>query len=253
MTTTTTTTSTPAEIDTELARIYGREQLLRHYVASNAEAIAKWPGRSTDNLVAANEAHRAELDALAAEAAPLQAVYNACRWARFFLVRNGNGHVHSSLHCTTCYPTTEYGWLPELSGRTEADAVAEFGEKMCTVCFPSAPANPAYHGPGRRDAEAIAARQAEKAARQATKDAKALVAGTEFRYDRDQVTTVAQATRVLRETAGLVAGHGYEHMMAEAPAMLDLARKALAAKGWTAEQLAATEAKAVKKAAKDWA
>lgn len=60
-------------------------------------------------------------------------------WSRFFLVAQANGHIHSSMSCSTCYPTTQYGWLPTLSGLTEADAVAAQGPRLCTVCFPSAP------------------------------------------------------------------------------------------------------------------
>lgn len=60
-------------------------------------------------------------------------------WSRFFLVTSSKGHIHSSMSCSTCRPTTSYGWLPELSGRTEADCVAEFGAALCTVCYPSAP------------------------------------------------------------------------------------------------------------------
>ena len=60
-------------------------------------------------------------------------------WSRFFIVRNHGGHIHSSLACSTCRPTTEFGWTPELSGLDEAHAVAAYGAILCTVCFPSAP------------------------------------------------------------------------------------------------------------------
>lgn len=60
-------------------------------------------------------------------------------WSRFFIVKNTNGHIHSSMDCSTCYPTTVFGWLPQLSGLTEADAVEEWGGILCSVCFPSAP------------------------------------------------------------------------------------------------------------------
>lgn len=60
-------------------------------------------------------------------------------WSRFFLVNNVGGHIHSSMGCSTCRPTTEFSWLPTLSGLTEAEAVAEHGAILCTVCFPSAP------------------------------------------------------------------------------------------------------------------
>lgn len=60
-------------------------------------------------------------------------------WSRFFLVTSSPGHIHSSLGCSTCRNTTTYGWLPELSGKTEAETVKELGPALCTVCFPSAP------------------------------------------------------------------------------------------------------------------
>lgn len=58
-------------------------------------------------------------------------------WSRFFIV--AGGHIHSSTHCHTLKITTRLGWLPELSGETEKDAVDAHGALLCTVCFPSAP------------------------------------------------------------------------------------------------------------------
>jgi hypothetical protein len=73
------------------------------------------------------------------------ATYKACTaryegWKRFYLVPGG--HIHNTMHCTTCNKngaTTQFAWLPELSGLTEADAVAAHGAWLCTVCFPTAP------------------------------------------------------------------------------------------------------------------
>ena len=58
-------------------------------------------------------------------------------WQRFFLVTDG--HIHSSTGCSSLRPTTRIGWLPALSGETEAEAVAAHGAMLCTKCFPSAP------------------------------------------------------------------------------------------------------------------
>lgn len=58
-------------------------------------------------------------------------------WQRFFLVTDG--HIHASTACHTLRISTSIGWLPDLSGLTEADAVAAHGPLLCTVCFPSAP------------------------------------------------------------------------------------------------------------------
>jgi hypothetical protein len=61
------------------------------------------------------------------------------RWTRAFLVGNTNGHVHSSMHCSTCYDTTEFIWLTEYSDHAEDEIVSDAGERACTVCYPTAP------------------------------------------------------------------------------------------------------------------
>ncbi|UQT01775.1 hypothetical protein SEA_POKERUS_37 [Mycobacterium phage Pokerus] len=58
-------------------------------------------------------------------------------WQRFFLVPDG--HIHASRACGSLRITTKIGWLPELSGETEAEAVAAHGAMLCTRCFPTAP------------------------------------------------------------------------------------------------------------------
>jgi hypothetical protein len=60
-------------------------------------------------------------------------------WSRFFLVTSSSGHIHSSMSCSTCRPTTAFGWMPELSGKSEAEAVERCGPTLCSVCFPEAP------------------------------------------------------------------------------------------------------------------
>lgn len=79
----------------------------------------------------------AALEDLRQQAAELGESYTG--WSRFFLVTSSKGHIHSSMGCSTCRPSTRYGWLPELSGKAEAEAVAECGPALCTVCFPTAP------------------------------------------------------------------------------------------------------------------
>ena len=60
-------------------------------------------------------------------------------WSRFFLVTSSSGHIHSSMHCSSCRPTTSFGWMPQLSGQTEAQAVEACGPTLCSICFPEAP------------------------------------------------------------------------------------------------------------------
>lgn len=47
------------------------------------------------------------------------------------------GHIHSSMACSTCYPTrAEFGWLTDLSGADEAEIIEHAKEVACTVCYP---------------------------------------------------------------------------------------------------------------------
>lgn len=85
------------------------------------------------------EAAIARRYALWAEMNTLEAEHTRRPWSRFFLVTSSAGHIHASMGCQTCRRTTTYGWLPDLSGQSEAEAVAAHGPALCSVCFPSAP------------------------------------------------------------------------------------------------------------------
>lgn len=62
-------------------------------------------------------------------------------WSRFFLVPGG--HIHSSRSCHTCNKSvmnpTSFAWMPNLSGKSDEEAVKDQGAYLCTVCFPDAP------------------------------------------------------------------------------------------------------------------
>lgn len=82
----------------------------------------------------------AELNAGMAAVGEREAERGHRPWSRFFVVTSSSGgHIHSSQGCSTCRPTTQFGWMPELSGQDEAQAVAANGAILCTVCYPSAP------------------------------------------------------------------------------------------------------------------
>lgn len=102
-------------------------------------ASAPWTIYDPTKIVSRIDAARAELDQCDVDQRPLDDRYNAAPWSRFFIVTSSNGHIHSSMYCSTCRPTTGFGWLSELSGLTEVDAVAAHGPLLCTVCFPLAP------------------------------------------------------------------------------------------------------------------
>jgi hypothetical protein len=73
----------------------------------------------------------------------LDAEHGRRPWSRFVIVR----HVHSGPHCVgrtldRGKYRSERGWLPEYSGRSETEAIAELAERahiLCTHCFPDAP------------------------------------------------------------------------------------------------------------------
>ena len=105
-----------------------------------AGAIKSWDVDGVKRILSGIIESRAQYAALEAQTRPLSAEYAEKRWSRFFLVTSSaGGHIHRDRNCSTCHPTTRYGWLPQLSGLTEADAVADQGPLLCSVCFPSAP------------------------------------------------------------------------------------------------------------------
>lgn len=173
-------TATPAEVDTRLAALYealaridGRITSLvndahslvgdtrqyrgraRMWTMTGPEAVTAlralatatdhprpWTVRDAAATVAKlDEAHAQRAANLDAQA-PLRAEFAHRPWSRYFLVTSSDGHIHSSMGCQTCRPTTTYGWLPKMSGQDEATALAELADAahvMCSACFPNAP------------------------------------------------------------------------------------------------------------------
>lgn len=208
-------TNIPRETDTALAEIYKRRAVAQHTIAKaidqahyaagdrrhgrgqwgmsdvDAETIVRanattfeptpWTVHNPVAIVDRIDTARAELARCDADRQPLDARYNAAPWSRFFLVTSSDGHIHSSMHCQTCRPTTDFGWLPELSGQTEADAVAAHGPMLCTVCFPTAPlawtaGRPkATHCTGTADPESAPRRVGMRTYRRCTCGATAIV------------------------------------------------------------------------------
>lgn len=137
------------------------------YEARSAERVLE----KLDKVVEAIEAARTAM-------APLNELFDTHNWTRAFLV--AGGHVHSSRSCRSCYPTTQYCWLPMLSGHDEAEIIELAGDRACTVCYPSAPVETLSRPtqlftPDERAAQADReAKLAAKAARDAKKAADAI-------------------------------------------------------------------------------
>lgn len=173
------TTATPAEIDAKLAELY---MMRKAAEAKRADAIVsahrivgdhgrplrgghRYNLTDAQALTAADELRRSDapkshdaariMGRVQAATGAIQHAEYEIRildaeftrrggWSRFFLVTSSNGHIHSSQECSTCRPTTDYGWLPEASGQTMAEAIVERDKRdsaalLCTVCFPDAP------------------------------------------------------------------------------------------------------------------
>lgn len=182
------TTATPVEIDTALAAIYQRlwaaqaNALTYRTHAREYRGYAKRYSYPTSADQYDDLADRAEAEAVAirAEAEPFEAEFDRRGgWTRAFLVlTSGRGHVHRSMNCTTCYPTTQFSWITAYSGADEAAIVTAAGEDACTVCYSTAPATPrdrSMWAPEEHEREAARLeREDAKAKRAAAKAAKAI-------------------------------------------------------------------------------
>lgn len=151
----------PADIDTVLAHLWGQAEIHRFRRAEAMGWLRKaleMPHASVSDVLAAvqgetryryqssietiTEADK-ELAVLAQQTAPLNDEFERRGgWTRAFLVCGSDGHVHSSMHCSTCNrgdSRTKFQWMTEYSGADETRIVADAGWRACTICYPSAP------------------------------------------------------------------------------------------------------------------
>ena len=143
-----------------------------------------------------------EISFINIEIGKLNAIYDQDPWTRAFLVIASNGHVHSSMDCSTCFPTTRYQWLIQYSNDDEATIVEDAGKDACTICYPSAPAEVLNRASRIVTADKVAKaaakaeRDAKKAARIAKEKANAPTASGEFlTYKEGKYTRVIKTER----------------------------------------------------------
>lgn len=129
------------EVDARIAAAYNEFYAARENELRIKENLAS-EQRLSPRFRSAEREARYEERIVEAEklAAEKEAAYNEAEkeyegWSRFFLVK----HIHSNTHCSSFRWNTRIGWLPNVSGLTEAEAVKEHGATLCTICFPSAP------------------------------------------------------------------------------------------------------------------
>lgn len=179
----------PVGVDTEAAVEYGKLSELRYQRDVIESRLGRWkeemPKHSVGGYyhnqlskqIAESEDKLSKILPMIDEQAKKNAIYGdefqrRGGWSRAFLVVNNNGHVHSSMDCSTCFDTTKYQWMTAYSGKSEDEIVGDAGERACTVCYPSAETSGSLNKPtkmftddevqAQKDREERARKRAEK-------------------------------------------------------------------------------------------
>ena len=196
------------KIDTELSALYDKRWNLRNELES-AKDTKEFYEKHYPNRIEEIAKYENKIQVIAGkirevflEICKLDEIYDQDPWTRAFLVINSNGHVHSSMDCSTCFATTRYQWLVQYSNDDEKTIVEDAGQDACTICYPSAPAE-VLNRPSRivtadkiAKAKAKEERDAKKAERIAKEKANAPTASGEFLYfKRGKYTEVIKTER----------------------------------------------------------
>lgn len=158
-------------VDTKLADLYFQEFKLDSNASDYARLITKNPSSvQVSGWQDTLKMTMKRLEAVQTRIADLEEVFVAAgTWTRFFAVIGG--HLHKDRSCSSCFPTTQFAWMPEFSAQDAEGVVDMAGEFACTVCFPDAPVNKVSMLPMHvAEREAAAERKAEREAK-ATKAA----------------------------------------------------------------------------------
>ncbi|WAC50243.1 hypothetical protein [Frigoribacterium sp. SL97] len=150
----------PSDIDGELvghyqelhrwtSQVHNAEQLIEKVTAEEDEFARtgvrkhRWAVTPEQQIASAQKRiddAQAPIEAARALIAPITAEFNSRGgWTRYFVTTGSDPHVHNTRSCSTCRPTTEFGWLTDQSGMSEDELVELAGDEACTVCMPSAP------------------------------------------------------------------------------------------------------------------
>lgn len=146
----------PVEIDTAIAKVMTEAQTVE------AKLRLQEHLSTTNSLTYRPVVHQdllQRMDRLYAELDALEGQYTG--WERYYQVTNKNGHIHTSMSCTSCFPDTQYGWRTDLSGLTPEQVVEREAYNACSVCMPIAPVEQRA-ARERYNAEQREARKAER-------------------------------------------------------------------------------------------
>jgi hypothetical protein len=172
--------TTPIEIDTALAELYDKKYELRLSVERAEQEVIFVEKYYPSNQVRKEQAEarviavKNKLAGLSTEIAEVEKLYTG--WTRAFLVSNTNGHIHSTMSCATCFDTTRFIWLPNLSGEDRLKIAELAGEGACTICYPDAPSEYFLRKCQLEDPKKVQARE-EREAKKKERDAKQLLTG----------------------------------------------------------------------------
>lgn len=254
-------TATPVEIDTEIARLQGDVDQFEAVITRARRKIRGMEPQSlvgdgidawrdgVNSVIDANQAlieeATAHLEAIYAQLRPLHTEFQRRGgWNRFYLVDSHDGHVHSSMSCSTCYPSTRYYWLTSESGKTRRLVVHQAKAQACSVCFPWAPVTDkrgSYRTPSQAEAEQRAAEKAERAAAKKAAEITAPDGGSLYAADMvrsgmvhtgklrngDRLRTEATAWRRALGDTDALAFYGDDHPMA--PGWIETVSRCVAA------------------------
>lgn len=136
------TAASPAEIDTELARIFG--EIARYETRiERANRVIASKYASAEQIEAARADEESAVRAIAvleSEDGELEGEFTARGgWTRYWLVEGGHLHHDVSSYRCSRIATTSHYWMTELSGKLAAEVIELAGDRVCTVCFPDAP------------------------------------------------------------------------------------------------------------------
>ena len=171
--------TTPVEIDTALAESYAEKRDLEFRIDRLRNAVEYYQKHTyyADKIEKTEKEIQDLLDILLEKHRLIEKLENKYEgWSRAYLVSNANGHIHASTNCSTCFPSTRYIWITELSGQDRLEIAGLAGEKACSVCYPDAPSEYFARKCQIEDPDVVKARK-EREAKKLEREAKRLATG----------------------------------------------------------------------------
>jgi hypothetical protein len=224
-------TATPAEIDVEIARIdteiswldWRRELTVKTFLSEHSTVEEAAAAKKLNTELAG------KVNSLRALNTVLRGEYmRRGTWKRVYAVNNTNGHFHRTRSCRNTYSTTEWVWMPELSGLTNAEVVERTGKMTCLTCFADQRDEiekgreaTVFTPAQAKTREEQAAAAAQRAAKQAKAAASAItdIDGSPLRGDNGVIKT--ERTAWIEAVDALTWAEYSEYMITTAPQHLE--------------------------------